>query len=712
MKTVFMKLWIAFLVAIVLLVYFMAGQVTIKVALAAGETTSEYTSDLGDYWGSAYEEEWIDAANSPQSHTSTTSEVGWSSNADKDWRVKASAVGFDISAIPAGSTILSATVLLRCDAKANTGSWSEQYYALYTMDEPVHNSAGLLTIDYTRLSSVERYSDWGAGDWVQFDLMLPGWQEWIDSPKADGRIWFYIATTNHGLLYEPDPKETTKEMYMRFYAQGTGSAPKISITYLAPPAERITAIDIPENEATTTSLPTGNITDVSWITPRSAYADEAIGFDISGDAGTPIDCSLKDKDGNALFETTDSVRTNGHYYFTASVETDTSNFARCVVTQSSTTVITNSYWGYIAPSPGATMEINTTSCYDTDLTHYDYEISTFVLSPQELMKVHWYTNIDGSSELADYDLEIHHQGYSTDAIFSENLSYLKDNYWLNTDNNSDVLHIRFMLFCMDGSVSGFNDYDGMIYSLNQTMSGDTYGFYVPTVLDGDTSEELTTPYDAYWYVPKPSDAVLMSMVHTEYPDGGYPSVDISSGALGGVLSDLNLVELKVIPNIGDTATVADDSLYTTPQRIESEYEYVTSGNYVLRVELHQGQCSFRYIRDMSFIVGETEDEPGTGEQVIKNFQDWIEEFLYRFGLNNDMGHWIVIIFAMACLFLATYKSPVIRVVLPLMVLGVAIVAKWLDIWIIVLLAMGAGLTIWGILRRRMSGGGGSASDES
>lgn len=82
-----------------------------------------------------------------------------------------------------------------------------------------------------------------------------------------------------------------------------------------------------------------------------------------------------------------------------------------------------------------------------------------------------------------------------------------------------------------------------------------------------------------------------------------------------------------------------------------------------------------------------------------------ERFLEKYGLGNQIGHWLVVIGLMAVGFMLFFKSSVMRVVIPLCVFGGAIVVGWIDLWVVVLLALSAGVSLFSILRKRTQGGG-------
>ena len=84
---------------------------------------------------------------------------------------------------------------------------------------------------------------------------------------------------------------------------------------------------------------------------------------------------------------------------------------------------------------------------------------------------------------------------------------------------------------------------------------------------------------------------------------------------------------------------------------------------------------------------------------------WLDDWLGKLGFNNQGGHWLVLIVVMAVSFAVFYRSEVIRVVVPLAWVGMAIATAWIELWLVLLLALGAGVAVFTILRKQIAGGG-------
>lgn len=68
--------------------------------------------------------------------------------------------------------------------------------------------------------------------------------------------------------------------------------------------------------------------------------------------------------------------------------------------------------------------------------------------------------------------------------------------------------------------------------------------------------------------------------------------------------------------------------------------------------------------------------------------------IWNWFANSTAGHWTILLIGMGVLALIFHKQKAIAVVCCLLVLGIGIIIGWVDTWVIVLLALGAGLTIW------------------
>ena len=89
------------------------------------------------------------------------------------------------------------------------------------------------------------------------------------------------------------------------------------------------------------------------------------------------------------------------------------------------------------------------------------------------------------------------------------------------------------------------------------------------------------------------------------------------------------------------------------------------------------------------------DGPPSGEgayAVYADMWDWL--------INSTAGHWTILLLGMVVAGAIFHRQRAVAVVVCLFILGIGIVIGWVDTWVIVLLALGAGLTVWRFVTAR------------
>lgn len=94
----------------------------------------------------------------------------------------------------------------------------------------------------------------------------------------------------------------------------------------------------------------------------------------------------------------------------------------------------------------------------------------------------------------------------------------------------------------------------------------------------------------------------------------------------------------------------------------------------------------------------SDDTDGTPDTDIEPL-DMLNAFLGKYGLANSIGYWIALIVLMALSFMFFSGSNFMKILMPLLVLGVFIVAGLVDQWLVILLAIPAGLIIVFIIKK-------------
>jgi hypothetical protein len=182
----------------------------------------------------------------------------------------------------------------------------------------------------------------------------------------------------------------------------------------------------------------GVIASIDWRTPRLAYANEPLMFDVAGTPGTPITLMLFDEKTKVLEEITDSIRENGHYYWTTSVSNSTDSFVKVRETKTSGIY---SLWGHVAPAKSGVKD-NTVYAYDTkDKDQWYYGMDKYMVNSGGIMTYHWVTNID-INFLIDYGVKLLKRGDVE--VYSETLDNLLDSYYMCLGDHNWMLNKRYI----------------------------------------------------------------------------------------------------------------------------------------------------------------------------------------------------------------------------------------------------------------------------
>ncbi|MBA7671511.1 hypothetical protein ES703_79669 [subsurface metagenome] len=608
---------------------------------------------------------------------------------------------FDTSAIPDDVVVMSAQLKLFAKGSNNqfeplTG-WVAKM-GLYTAS-PASNSV-LVVGDYSSLGTTvlsddfQTANDWVINEWYEYEFNEAG----LAAININGITGLGLREATKDATGVPPVWVAGSPTWSMFFssADHAGNEPKLVVQYLVDSAERIS--DIPANSDAGAGEG-GDITGIVWETLRSAYADEQLGFTVSGAVNETIELELRSETGNVVDEHNDVIRDDGDYTWAADVPDSFYGFVRVVEVGSGVT----SLWGYVAVSPDNSQTVGHIYARYTKHPPYDYAFSNFMVTQEDLAIVHWKTNL-GVGDMTDYSVRFWYEGNSGDVTYNQTMAWLLDNYWGNTNTDNDFMaHWRYILFVFDKQ-AGFDDRDGMILDLDVSYGWDSRGLY-QLVVYKDGESEFTKTMSSYWYLS--DQPLVLSLDKTRY--------------------DWNK-DILVNLDVGETG-LRDYWYQVTAELIDSENGFVTSkqvvlssdsmsivvpgwmldDDYEVRVTL-DGSISYDYVRDLPLIIGtggsgDGDYDDGSTTTDEGGFRIWAEDSLDTVGLNNSAGYWLAMLGFMALMFYVFRRSAILRVLMPLLVMGLGLVMGWIDTWIIVLLALGAGVTIWALLRRRIAGGG-------
>ena len=648
------------------------------------------TYDLG-HWDDA-----VDGMPGQRFYNLTGIGVGWSEylEASDDWSIKVGAVGFD--AVEISGTIESASVYLYIYEVLITEDWN-LFLALYegapSVNHTLQNSdlPSAYNLGSNKLSTYEYITDELEGYYIKFDIDSHDF-EYLEGDEW-GKIWFWIMSTNHAIGIEPPRIGTGTWSHASVSFEDIMDTHKPILTINSIEAGTEPTVSHSTNAAIATENTTGVVDSITWESPRAAYSNETIAFDIAGDAGTPIQLQLVTEYENYIDTRNDWIRSDGHYYWQSEISPNTQAFIRAVEINGGMV----SDWGHTF-AQRETKDWNTTNCVDTQEGHERSTMEKFRTDVGRYMYVHWKTNVDGATELNDYNVELWRLGLDDDVVYSANLGTLADDYYKHTDaDNDSMLNIRYAIFTMYEK-EGFNDYDGMALPVGLEPNYGNYGFYTPEITD-NSSVSITEPLDAYWYLAREQDGVVLAASS----DGVMSRLTANVGLPCKVQTDLNRFQMYWVDDAGDSigSNPVIGNAYDTMNTFEIDEPQVI-GSYYLHVEFSSPNTDFIYKRNIPITVDEGVKPglPGFTESIGEKIKRWI----VAIGMDNPVGHWIIMLGLMCLMFIIFHKSEVLRVLMPLLILGLGMVIEWVDVWIVALLALGAGFTIFRALRKQISGG--------
>jgi len=673
----------------------------------SGETTSSINADEWSALYSSYKS-WTSAVHQDNSYQeSENSAVGGyrCGAAGGSWRIVSGVMKFDVSGLPDLNEVLSMYVRTKVVSMVSYGApaFPSPWLALVlTKNENIGQSIIQTSMHDTwidggfgqkRVSNWYNWWDYEADDYLDFEILDGHIDDILYGLGEYSGTYTYLQVVSQYQYNDVAPG--THEGGDGYEWNLGGITPSLYYTYAVEP-------DRPEFDYGTNAgyepAPTGDevADNLTLRTLSCMYADEDIGFTVHGESGAVISLELLNSAGTVLDSIEDEIRTDDYYYW--EIDTLSSDYAGMVRARETNFNLYSS-WVAIQPSPDDTeVNLQTYSKY-TAYPQYANAFSSYVVDGGDYMYIHWKTNIDGSTESDNHRLDMYINGDNITPAYSENFTALGEGYMGGeADNWQDGINWRFAVFTMR-ALSGTNLYGGLVINLNKDYVPVNKGFIEPVIYKISTSEELAQTHTAYWYLDDVNDGILINLQKDTVEVGERINVKIVVGRECNASDYLSSALIELVGYRQTYGTIeAGDNWYVL-DAMDNE------GDYYIRVSLYDDALhSYRYIYQMPLsVVGEGEILPdGEGPGGL-----W-SSFMGFVGANNldsDVGHWIIVLLAMVALFLVAYKSAILRVALPLLVLGTAFVADWIDKWLIILLALGAGLALWGIFRKKVNGGG-------
>jgi len=675
---------------------------------AAGYTNQIRYCDASSYFYSSYGV-WttVTHQDSAASTTQNVLQMGYMASSTSNWyRTHSSIMRFTVNATPDISLITDIKIRLWCVVKQVTGTPTFQapYFSLYDTSAGINNTIDAPDIDQfndgqvkNRISNYYYWDSLSAGAWIEFTIAPV---DWLSLLTPDSGIYSHVALVSEQQALDniPNGLWNSSTGYVATFYGNTNNIAEMIISYAA--SAEVPDFDYHEN------APVDNVTmgdevadNITLSTLSCMYANENLEYDIEGDSGAPIVLRLVNTSGATIASLTDSIRTNGHYYW--QIDSLAETYAGFVQAKENTYGL-SSDWVCIQPQVDASQENLNIYSVKTEYPQYTKPFDTYVVNRGSLMYVHWKTNIDGDSDnLTDITLDIYNNGDNVTKAYSHSFESLATDYYKGTDNNTyRGLNWRFAVFTPK-TLTTTNTYGGLVQNLGLDFVPDNKGYLQPMINSGDDGE-ITITHSAYWYLTSAADGIAIELLQSQFATDEEIGFKVTIGRESNVETDLQYMIARVIEvgnNVATSVSEGENVFYI--DAIESE------GDYTLEVKLYNtGISSYEYIYQIPFTVSDTAAPPTTPPKPT-DITDWLTDLLHRWHLDTTGGHWLLILIGMGTFLIIgnKVKHSTIGLVGALLVFALGIVVGWIDLWWIVLLALGAGFTVWQYIRSKASGSG-------
>jgi hypothetical protein len=615
-------------------------------------------------------------------------------------------VKFDLSVIPPGADVVSAKIHTMISNSAGT-AWNNDYVGFYRV-----NIAGAAPA-LSEFGSVKSLRNSIASNYP-FDSLttvstLKSWPifasdlSYIMTPQSGTLTW--AAFTSGFDIYGVTLSWASWKFHTCTIAPDTV---KLEVTYARSAASR--TMNVLVNAADYTGVLTGseNVSIVSWLTPRAAFADDinGMGWRFEGSPGAAFNYSVSSGTGELIVSGNNTIKDNGYYYLYASVPVTWEGWLRA----KSTDLLANtcySVWGRVEPPPNINQRLLSVSALDTEYPQYDYEFSRYVIYKNGVGYLYWKTNLE-TADMANYHIKLMAGGDQVNATsWNATMQYLNDYYFLTKDtNNYDMAHWRYLAFTPYISTTGFNTYDGFIINAAQDYSLTQTGFWQGSIRSNSDNSTLTYTDSAYFYLNDISQGVSITLDGYKVATSSEIQATINIGAHSQVGTRLRYLQVTLFDDLGEVAGSGAGFVSTGSNKVTFSAP-LEIGNYQVRFEFYDDTLvpDYRYIKDVAFTVvasGAAGAIPPGEVPGTTGFFAWLNALLDSKGANNAAGHWIIIILLcvlVAAVFGVYGKMPLVATVIDILIFGIAIYIKWIDTWIIALLAIAAGFTIYRMFKK-------------
>jgi len=692
---------ISLLVMVVVLVLpvFASGDTVTTLYLATESSGGYLKRTYSDYWSAVINKDdgWAVNIDSEYDEVMAGFAAGGMEN---KWHPRIGVMAFDLSEIPEDIEVVDAYIELYI-TEVQTGWLADGEVGYFAFFAGAPESAGAGWTQYDgdnaidagsiRLTGFERHDQLEINEYNRFTL-LPDYYDYIITPNWNDRIAMYFSSFHMQYDYAPEWVTDNTRIWVFWNDYNSAHKPRLVLTYIADTPER--EIVTEDNAAVDETISGLEVADnITWESPRAGYADEGMYFKCNGESGASILLQLKDEPGNVLDTVTDTIRVDGNYDWVVDVPDSWYGWIRVIELNHGLA----SDWGYQMPKPDADQLANTAYAINTEHPQYDFPFSRYIKYENDIGVIHWKTNVQ-VGESANHTLQIWGNGDNTTGVYlDKTLEWLNDNYWHANEDNEFLSAWRYFIFTPNIEGGGYEDYDGMIYDLDVNYSVVVAGFLQALIYNESDNSTLADSHSCYWYLPSEQDGFIFLLDSDLYRTGSNIKVTLQIGEACQAREYLPSLKLSIINESGaEISSKYEGYRYGLNQYIIEAP--TTSGNYEVRFTF-AGDGTWDYIHDEPFAV--TTAPPLTS---ATDFLDKINIQIENWGMNNPMGHWMIILVIAIVLFVIFIKSPALRVFMPLMAIAGGMIAGWIDAWIIILLALGVGFYLWRTVRGRTADG--------
>jgi hypothetical protein len=628
--------------------------------------------------------------------------IGWWSTTENDIDRSfpySAILGYSMATVPDDAEIVSMKLVFPIFAKNdNEPNYTDFYWSVFktnpgpdltiTTDDAdnwfIMNQQG-----YQRLSAPQHYTSLVVSANYTVDLLH---LEQAKETYTNDYVWYQIMTEKQFSFNDPGYGGNGLSISFDYTPSGT----YLEVEYVAEAQDR--GEDLHDNAPVDTEILGTEVADnITLETLNVMYADETLSFLVNGESGANLTLEKYDASGAIIGSTTNTVRTDGIYAWQFLPPNSAySGFIRIHE-------VNNDLWSaWVSVQPAPDSSEFTNLCYSryTKYPQYTNTFDSYVVKEGDIMYIHWKTNINPASELDDYTLQLWSNGnYEAYDIPLDNITV--DG---TLANRQAKMHWRFMAFT-PGKPAGFNDYGGLILDMNLDESSSLrHGFVQPIIIADSDNSVLADCHSAYWYLSAANKGLTTGLISPGYTNNATIEVSLNVGDECKV--ETNLYTGTMIAYTRSTSFIAK-----LGQQTVQLLPITADGTYTITMQLsNPGIHTYVYRYDFSVVISDS-GSPGGGGGDATDLSDIIDNLLAKWHLNNVLGHYIIIIVLMAiCLVAGTISKNRLALVVgctcALLILGVGIVIKWVDIWLVALLALGAGLSIWQMIRNKAAGGAG------